>query len=223
MSTQLKICGIVRAEDLQACIELGVDAVGINLWAGSRRGVELGHAAAMLADLGLDGGARPERSPRIVGVFVDPDPDALVRACETLVLDAVQLHGERSIAAYPRITTPWIRVVRGTPHFEIGEGVAPAWTLLDAAVPGYGGAGVRADWTWATGVVQRLAPHPVWLAGGLAPDNAAQAIARVAPAGIDVASGAELGGSAPVGWKSRERIAALVSICRTSIRGSLGQ
>ena len=213
MATRLKICGIVRAEDLQACIELGVDAVGINLWAGSRRHVTLARASELLAELGLSAGARPPGGPRIVGVFVDPDADELARACEMLALDAVQLHGERTIAAYPSVTTPWIRVVRGTPARVDLDAVAPAWTLLDAAVPGFGGAGVQTDWTWATDVVRQLAPHPVWLAGGLGPDNAAAAIDRVAPAGIDVASGAELGGSAPAGWKSRERIAALVSIC----------
>jgi phosphoribosylanthranilate isomerase len=213
MPTRLKICGIVRAEDLHACIELGVDAVGINLWSGSRRHVPLERASALLADLGLGGGVRPVGCPRIVGVFVDPAVDELVRACETLALDAIQLHGERSIAEYPGVTTPWIRVVRGTPSVDVAEGVAPSWTLLDAAVPGYGGAGVPTDWTWAAEIVRRLAPHPVWLAGGLGPHNADEAIERVSPAGIDVASGAELGGAAPAGWKSRERIAALVSIC----------
>jgi phosphoribosylanthranilate isomerase len=208
----LKICGIVRADDLFDCIELGVDAVGLNLWPGSRRYVELARAAELLDDAGLGGGARPG-GPQVVGVFVDPEPDELARACETLALDAVQLHGDCSIAAYPSVTTPWIRVVRGTPALPDLDGVAPAWTLLDAAVAGYGGAGVQTDWTWAREVVQRLAPHPVWLAGGLGPDNAADAIARVTPTGIDVASGAELGGSVPAGWKSRERIARLVSIC----------
>ncbi len=213
--TRLKICGLVRAEDLATCVELGVDAVGINLWPGSRRHVALDDALALLSAVGLAPGQRRRAGPQIVGVVVDPDPDVLARAVDTLGLDAVQLHGERSIEAYPSIAVPWIRVVRGTPSSLAPPARAPAWTLLDAAVPGYGGAGVTTDWSWAADAVQRLAPHPVWLAGGIGADNAATAIARVAPVGIDVASGAEIGDGAPVGWKSRERIAALVSICGT--------
>jgi phosphoribosylanthranilate isomerase len=212
--SQLKICGLVRAEDLAACVELGVDAVGINLWPGSRRHVAVEQALALLADVGLAPRERSASAPRIVGVVVDPDPLELGRAVDLLGLDLVQLHGERSIDAYASVAVPWIRVVRGTPPLSTAAR-PPAWTLLDAAVPGYGGAGVTTDWAWAADTVQRLAPHPVWLAGGIGPDNAADAIARVAPVGIDVASGAEIGGSAPVGWKSRERIAALVSICGT--------
>jgi phosphoribosylanthranilate isomerase len=213
--TQLKICGLVRAEDLAACVELGVDAVGINLWPGSRRHLGVDAALALLADVGLAPRERSASAPRIVGVVVDPDPVELARAVDVLGLDLVQLHGERSIEAYPTLAVSWIRVVRGTPSSLSTTDAPPAWTLLDAAVAGYGGAGVTTDWAWAADAVQRLAPHPVWLAGGIGPDNAADAIARVAPVGIDVASGAEIGGSAPVGWKSRERIAALVSICGT--------
>jgi phosphoribosylanthranilate isomerase len=215
MPVQLKVCGIVRAEDLHACIELGVDAIGLNFWAGSARHLTIERAAVLLAGI-------PRGSvPRIVGVFVDPSADELQRACDTLALDAVQLHGERSIADYPGICVPWIRVVRGTPalaELDVPE-PAPMWTLLDAHVPGFGGAGVQTDWSWASAAVIQLAPHPVWLAGGITAENAGDAIARVAPAGIDVASGAEIGwdfgGSAPVGWKARERIAALAAICGT--------
>lgn len=208
---RLKICGVMRAEDLSACIELGVDAVGLNFWLGSPRHVTIERAVQLLTDIVRRG------APKIVGVFVDPAPDELARVCEAVALDAVQLHGERSIAHYPNLAVPWIRVVRGAPalaDLAVPE-PAPAWTLLDAAVPGYGGAGVRTDWGWASAAVARIAPHPVWLAGGITAENARDAIARVAPAGIDVASGVEIGGSAPAGWKSRERIAALAAICGT--------
>jgi len=217
MAVALKICGIVRAIDLRACMELGVDAVGLNLWASSPRAVTIERAAAMLADAGLAPGARPQSRPRIVGVFVDPAPRELARACETLALDAAQLHGNRSIDHYADVATPWIRVLRGNVDLDslAPPKREPVWTLLDAAVRGYGGAGVRADWPWAAQAVLRAWPRPVWLAGGITPDNAAEAIGLVAPAGIDVASGVELGPGAPVGWKSRERIAALVSICGT--------
>jgi phosphoribosylanthranilate isomerase len=207
----------VRAEDLVACAELGVDAIGLNLWSGSPRGVGLAAACELLRAAGV-ANERGE-APIIVAVLVDPSPAELAAVCTRLRPDAIQLHGARDIAAYPGVTVPHVRVLRGTPaSVELdARASVPRWTLLDAAVPGYGGAGVRTDWIWARSVVQRLAPHPVWLAGGIGPDNAAQAIADVAPAGIDVASGAETRG-APPGHKSRERIAALVEICA---RGNL--
>lgn len=81
-------------------------------------------------------------------------------------------------------------------------------------MPGYGGAGQTTDWSWARAAVQRLSPAaPVWLAGGITPDNAAAAISAVAPAGLDVASGAEAA-DARRGEKDRARIAALLAACR---------
>lgn len=218
MRCALKICGVVRPEDLVACVELGVDAVGINLWRGSPRSVALPDACDMLTRAGLTG-HRTGR-PRIVAVLVDPDPADLEVVWRQLRPDAIQLHGHRDVASYPDFDGAWVRVVRGTPDLDtLAEpDPEPAWTLLDAAVAGFGGAGVRTDWTWASAVVRWLAPHPVWLAGGITPDNAAEAIAAVAPAGIDVASGAEVGGGAPPGHKSRARIAALAEICG-SLRG----
>jgi phosphoribosylanthranilate isomerase len=110
---------------------------------------------------------------------------------------------------------PHVRVIRGTPDLAglaTHAGATPRWILLDAAVPGFGGRGVVHDWDWAAQACLALAPTPVWLAGGLDPDNAALAIERVRPAGIDVASGAEDG---VPGHKSRARIAALRSLCDT--------
>jgi phosphoribosylanthranilate isomerase len=108
-------------------------------------------------------------------------------------------------------------VVRGTPALERLRvpSPGPRWVLLDAAVAGYGGAGQPTDWGWAAEAVAALAPLPVWLAGGISPDNAAQAIAAVRPAGVDVASGAELPGASH-GHKQRSSIAALLAICRAA-------
>lgn len=211
MPVGLKVCGITRAEDMQACVELGVDAVGLNFWPGSKRFVELDEARALVE--GLAGAGRPRR----VGVFVDAPPAAVTIASIVLRLDAIQAHGEEP-DLYARLAAQlgiaWVWVIRGTPSLDalaIPE-PAPAWVLLDAAVPGFGGAGTPTDWDWAARAVERLAPLPVWLAGGITPANAAEAIARVRPAGLDVASGVE---TAP-GIKSREAIARLRAICDAS-------
>ncbi|MEM6290851.1 MAG: phosphoribosylanthranilate isomerase [Myxococcota bacterium] len=203
---KLKVCGITRREDLEVCDALGVDAVGINLWTGSKRGLGVPEAAALLE------GARGAQR---VGVFVDFTPAQVAEAAATLHLDAIQPHGDAPPEGFAALGLPWIWVVRGTPDLETLRvpTPAPAWVLLDAAVPGYGGAGKTTDWTWASAAVEALAPLPVWLAGGITPDNAAAALLQVRPAGLDVASGAESVG-ATRGQKDRGRIEALLEATR---------
>ncbi|MCR9161986.1 MAG: phosphoribosylanthranilate isomerase [Nannocystaceae bacterium] len=199
----LKVCGITRREDLEVCDALGVDAVGINFWSGSKRGVSVEHAQTLLE--GSAGGQR-------VGVFVDHRPSDVLAIARTLRLDAVQPHGDADPEPFAALGLPWVWVVRGTPDLATLRvpTPAPAWILLDAAVPGFGGAGAKTDWTWAARAVAVLAPHPVWLAGGITPDNAAAALAQVRPAGLDVASGTEPPG-ATGGEKDAARIRALLA------------
>lgn len=207
MTAKLKICGVTRPVDLAVCVELGVDSIGINLWSGSRRGLSLAGAEALLRDVMPSRGG-PER----VGVFVNPGADELQRAYETLELDLVQVIFDDAHA--PSLPHTW--VIRGTPSLESLRlpSPPPARVLLDAVAPGYGGAGLMTDWAWAGAAVPRFSV-PVWLAGGITPENAAAALAAVAPAGLDVASGAELAGAAR-GEKDRGKIAALLAACRAS-------
>ncbi|HLT39868.1 MAG TPA: phosphoribosylanthranilate isomerase [Enhygromyxa sp.] len=211
---RLKVCGVTRVEDLRACVELRVDAVGFNLWPGSKRYLDLREAERLIAD------AQPgEGGPLRVGVFVDLDLPAIAEAIAVLDLDLIQAHGDGPLEPVAELAAGydvgWIQVIRGTPKLatlRVPE-PRPRWILLDAAVPGFGGAGQRTDWTWAAAAVQALAPTPVWLAGGIDPGNVEIALREVEPAGIDVASGAELPG-AQRGEKQREAIAALVQACR---------
>lgn len=210
----LKVCGVTRAEDLLACAQLGVDAVGFNLWPKSKRFIDVHAAASMNADAGLEQGG-----PLRVGVFVDLDLAAIAEAIATLRLDLIQPHGDGPLAPIAELAQcydiGWIQVIRGTPplaRVHVPE-PRPRWILLDAAVPGFGGAGQQTDWSWAAAAVAALAPTPVWLAGGINPRNIHAALREVRPAGIDVASGAEPSG-AQRGEKQREAIAALVQACR---------
>lgn len=214
MSIGLKICGVTRAEDLDACERNGVDAVGLNFWSGSRRCVSVEAAREL-----CEGRARADAgAPRRVGVFVDPTAEHLRAVWDAVPLDLVQLHGDAPIEHYAGMRLPYVWVIRGARALEQLRLPAPplappAWILLDAAVEGFGGAGQRADWDWARRAVEHLAPCPVWLAGGITPDNANEAIERVAPAGLDVASGAEVSG-ARRGEKDAEKIASLARICK---------
>lgn len=208
MSLKLKVCGVTRPEDLAACVELGVDAVGLNLWPGSRRHLSLSAARALLDAV------RPPPSLERVGVFVDPGEDEVREAARVLGLDLVQIVGGREPAGFG---WPYLWVIRGTPPLaELRPpSPAPRRVLLDAAVSGYGGAGQTTDWTWGRAAVRQLAPLEVWLAGGITPDNAMAAIAAVRPAGLDVASGTEIAG-ARRGEKDRAAIVALLAACRAA-------
>lgn len=200
---------MTHLDDVDACLEHGVDAIGLNLWPGSKRALTLEQARPLAERVRAAGS-----STEVVGVVVDPEPEALRRAADELRLDAVQLHGDAPPQRYAGLGLPWVWVVRGTPALEAlaVPQPPPAWILLDAHVPGFGGRGVTTDWAWAASAVQHLAPASVWLAGGLTPDNAADALRRVAPAGLDVASGAERPGDPR--RKDPAKIAALVSICK---------
>lgn len=203
----LKVCGVTRAEDVDLCAALGVDAVGLNLWSGSRRYLSPADAEALVRGWPADG-------PEKIGVFVDLPPAEVRSLAGRLELDMIQPHGERPIADYAGLGIPYIWVIRGTPALEELRvpDPPPARILLDAAVAGFGGAGVKTDWVWARAARERLAPHEVWLAGGITTANAAAALAAVGPAGLDVASGSEREG-ARRGEKDRDKIAALVDIC----------
>jgi phosphoribosylanthranilate isomerase len=207
----LKICGITHSDDVDACRDHGVDAIGLNLWAGSKRALTLEEARPLALRARHGVGAQ---RPLLVGVFVDASPSATREAFEQLGLDLLQPHGDAPIDDTAALGLPYVWVIRGTPplvSLRIPT-PAPAWVLLDANVPGYGGQGATTDWPWAAQAVRALAPLPVWLAGGITPKNAAAALLAVTPAGLDVASGAERPGDPR--RKDPAAIAALASICK---------
>ncbi|MGH1343333.1 MAG: phosphoribosylanthranilate isomerase [Nannocystales bacterium] len=203
---------MTRRADLEACDRLGVDAVGINLWSGSKRGLSPEDAGALLA--GRSGALR-------VGVFVDHQPHQVAAIARALNLDAIQPHGDADPQLFAGLGVPWAWVIRGTPDLAslaVPEPL-PAWVLLDAVVAGFGGAGAQTDWAWAARAVNALAPLPVWLAGGITADNAADALSQVQPAGLDVASGSEMPGALH-GEKDIVRIEGLLGAVRAASGGA---
>jgi len=199
--TEIKVCGLTRPSDAERCAALGVDVIGLNFWPGTPRCVDLRAAKAIL-----------ERwSGEAVAVFVDPTAERVAEVRRVTGIRWVQLHGEESPAflaslqpdAYKAVGVADAADVVGARRFG-GEHL-----LLDARVPGAmpGGTGQRFDWALAEAVArERL----LTLAGGLRPENVAEAIARVRPFRVDVASGVE---SAP-GLKSAERLEAFVAAAR---------
>jgi len=188
----VKICGITRLEDALAAADAGASAIGFVFWPNSPRFIDPYRARAIVRRL------PPFVTP--VGLFVDQPHEFIAGVSSLVRLGAVQLHGDETPAFASAIGLPVIKAlpVEGARDWPVG-----ATLLLDAHDPARrGGTGRTIDWHAAATVA---AERRVLLAGGLTPENVADAIARVRPFGIDVSSGVE---RAP-GVKDRHRITAL--------------
>jgi len=177
----LKICGITRLVDARHAVEHGATALGFVLWPRSPRFVSNRKVAEIVAAL-----------PGVVtvGVFVNQPPELIALTMEETGLTTIQLHGDEPAAGAGALRWPILRSVT----LESVDEVFEAWPkettfLIDASDPVQrGGTGQAVDWTRAAKLAQR---RNVILAGGLSPDNVAEAIAAVQPYGVDVSSGVE--------------------------------
>lgn len=203
MSVRVKICGLTRPPDVAAAVAAGADALGFMFYAPSPRHV----AIAAAADLCRPVPARVER----VGVFVDAPEDFIREAAVRCGLTLLQLHGGEAPEFCARLPLPVVRAfrMRGPETLEELDRFPTAGWLLDSYTPGrHGGTGATFNWDLAARAVAR--GRPVWLAGGLTPDNVAEAVRRVRPFAVDVSSGVE---SAP-GVKDPARIAAFIAAAK---------
>lgn len=182
--TEIKICGLTRREDVELACALGAAYVGFNFASVSPRRVSL-ETARDLSRATRSGVAR-------VGVFVHETREEILKAIEAAGLDLVQIH--RSLAAddLDEMPRPVIAVERVSSRGI--EAAPPALlarcrsVLLDTAGGRPGGTGTAFDWNVLAG---KTWPVPLILAGGLGPENVAEAISCVRPAAVDVASGVE--------------------------------
>lgn len=195
MSAQVKICGIRQPEHAVAAVQAGADFLGL-IFAPSRRQISVEQARAIVESARAV--AAEQQTPiGIVGVFVNEQAQSINAVVDALELDWVQLSGHEPITIAYEIRVPVVKAVRFDQHEsertwldQLNADVTERYPLLvDAHVSGsYGGAGVTADWTTAAQLAQRW---PVWLAGGLTPENVADAIQAVRPSVVDVSSGVE--------------------------------
>jgi phosphoribosylanthranilate isomerase len=180
--TRVKICGVTSVTDARIAVDAGADAIGLNFYPRSPRCISIETAAAISA-------AVPRRVSR-VGVFVDAPRADVARLVERLDLDAVQFHGDEGAEQCRGWTCKTIKAVRVRDAGSLASAAAldVDFVLADAYVAGVpGGTGHRVPTEWLVGVPsERLI-----LAGGLTPDNVAEAIRAVRPAMVDVASGVE--------------------------------
>ena len=198
--TRIKICGITRPEDAAAAATAGADFLGINFWPQSKRYVDPVDAPAIAARRG---------AARLVGVFVDADRDTILRICDAVPLDAVQLHGSEPPELVGQLGRPVWKALPAD-RADLVAHYATDTILLDTPTPGHGGSGHPFDWTIARDVRARFPDRHIVLAGGLTPVNVAEAIAIVDPWAVDVASGVE---SAP-GIKDARKVIALITQVR---------
>jgi phosphoribosylanthranilate isomerase len=214
---RIKICGITNSEDAHIAVDAGADAIGLNFYSGSKRGINF--------QLGKTIASTVEKPCLKVGVFVNQTADDLNVIADTVRLDAVQLHGDQPPSYLLDVERrfPLIRVYRvGDSGFISIKtdllmcarfGREPDSVMLDTlASAGYGGTGQRLDWTTLADRIEllnfdRSEPIELILAGGLTPENVAQAIRLVRPHGVDVASGVEVS----PGRKNAEKVKAFVA------------
>ncbi|HSS44951.1 MAG TPA: phosphoribosylanthranilate isomerase, partial [Thermoanaerobaculia bacterium] len=194
--TDVKICGLTRPEDVRLACDLGAGYVGFNFSAVSARRVSIENARR-LADATTPGVLR-------VGVFVEEGVSAIDAAIAAARLDLLQIHRPLLEADLDRLPLPVIAVAcvarQGSQLPSDGVLARCRSLLFDTALPEHsGGTGVVFDWS----VLERRSwPVPVFLAGGLNSGNVREAIARLRPSAVDVASGVE---SAP-GIKDERRM-----------------
>ncbi len=181
---QVKICGITSIEDAELCVEAGADAIGLNFWAGSPRCVDRDTARAIVQAFGS--------TIEVVGVFVDAPLAAIEAARLELGFSWVQLHGSEEPEALAALLPSAYKAVGVSDSSAIEEArrYPGMRLLLDARVPGAmpGGTGKTFDWAIAAKIAQE---RELTLAGGLTPDNVADAVHQVRPRRVDVASGVE--------------------------------
>jgi phosphoribosylanthranilate isomerase len=205
--TKIKICGIKTADDALAAIDLGVDLIGFNFYPKSPRYVEVGVCRGIMSRVRTIGRVT------CVGVFVNATVDEIHATMDTCGLNLAQLHGDETVEFMETLEEKSFKAFRGIPESVDGfaRDDAPAF-LVDASVKGlYGGSGVTADWD---GAAKLAKTYPLLLAGGLTPENVAEAVRRVKPWGVDVASGVE---SAP-GEKDARKMKAFVRAVRSASR-----
>jgi phosphoribosylanthranilate isomerase len=178
----VKICGITSLEDALACVDAGADAIGFNFWPQSKRYITVTEAAKIAK--------RVPPNTRTVGVFVNPSEADVDRAFASGAIDLAQLHGDETPDFCSRFAGRYIKALRLRDAESLARMAEYRCDLLlvDADTAGYGGSGQRADVGLAT---QAAAARRVILAGGLTPDNVAEAVAQVNPYGVDVAGGVE--------------------------------
>lgn len=207
MRTRVKICGITRIEDAIAAVDAGADALGMVFYEPSPRHIDVNTAVEIAKQI--------PAFVTLVGLFVDANQAQVQPVLDSVPLQLIQFHGNEDPEFCGSFNLPYIKALRvGRQGGLSGEALQSALRsykdarglLLDTYQKGIpGGTGESFDWGLIPEAVQNLI-----LAGGLSPDNVAEAIQAVRPYAVDVSGGVE---SAP-GIKDKAKINAFISNTR---------
>ena len=205
METRVKICGVTNVADALAAAEAGADMIGLMFYERSPRCITLQTAVEISRAL-------PPFVLR-VGVFVNPAEELVLRALGDCNLSLLQFHGDEPsefCMQFGLISMKALRV-RDAESLKALENFHTDAFLLDAySKRGLGGTGEKFNWDLA--VKAQKFGKPIFLAGGLTPENVADAVAKVRPFAVDVSGGVE---SAP-GKKDHAKVKAFIQAVRNA-------
>ena len=204
MSVKVKICGITSATDGNVAAEAGADLIGLMFYDKSPRNISIATAKEISQ-------AVPPYLMK-VGVFVNPDEDLVMRAIGECGLSLLQFHGDETPEFCTQFGLMCMKAFR-IRNAESLDGLAKYHTdayLLDAySAEARGGTGEKFNWDLA--VEAQKFGKPIFLAGGLTPENVADAVRKVHPFAVDVSSGVE---SAP-GKKDAAKVRAFITAAKS--------
>jgi len=182
--TRVKICGITRAEDALAVVEAGADAIGLVFYEPSPRAVTLKQAQEIVQSV--------PAFVTVTALFVNPEPSLVQEVLNGVRIDLIQFHGDEDSTFCEQFKHPYIKAIRvrqasdvvaSSLRFPSAQGI-----LLDSYKPGVpGGTGETFDWS----LIPADKTKAIILAGGLTPENVADAIELVQPFALDVSGGVE--------------------------------
>ncbi len=204
MSVKVKICGITSVADGLAAAEAGADMIGLMFYEGSPRHITVPQGAEISRAL-------PPFVLR-VGVFVNPEEAQVMEAISACGLNLLQFHGDEPSDFCTQFGLMSVKALRVQNEESISalENYATDAFLLDAySKSGLGGTGEKFNWDLAI-AAQRF-NKPIFLAGGLTPENVAAAVAQVRPFAVDVSSGVE---SSP-GKKDAAKVRAFIAAAKS--------
>jgi phosphoribosylanthranilate isomerase len=184
VSIKVKICGITNVTDALAAAEAGADLVGLMFFEKSPRHVSIRTAAEIAGKL----------PPFVVkvGVFVNPQEDLVLRAIGDCGLGLLQFHGDEGpefCTQFGLMSMKAFRIRDQQSLHALPDYKTDAWLLDAHASDKLGGTGEKFNWDLA--IEANKLGKPIFLAGGLTPENVADGIRQVQPYGVDVSSGVE--------------------------------
>jgi phosphoribosylanthranilate isomerase len=205
VDVKVKICGITSVGDAEAAVEAGADALGLMFYPGSPRHISMETAQTIERQL-------PAFIIR-VGVFADPAPEDVFSAMHQCGLNLLQFHGHETpefCQQFGIMTMKAFRIRGAQSLLEIPNYGTDAF-LLDSYVPGKAG-GTGETFNWDLAAEAAKFGKPIILAGGLTPQNVADAVRKARPFGVDVSSGVE---QSP-GKKDFEKMRAFIAAVRSA-------